>query len=242
MRLDKFIAHSTGAGRKEVKRWLHAEQVTVAGTVVKNSGQKITPEQTVLLNGQPLQYPSPRYLMLNKPPGVVCSNQGGAAPTALDCLTGTDTRDLQIAGRLDKDTTGLVLITDDGQWNHQITAPSGAKDKVYLATLAEPLAPDTAAHFAAGLRLKGESKATRPATLQVIAERQARVTLHEGRYHQVKRMFAACGNHVTALHRESVAGIVLDPALAPGQWRALSPTEVTQALAPANPTNCQNHE
>ncbi|WP_049722008.1 16S rRNA pseudouridine(516) synthase RsuA [Gilvimarinus polysaccharolyticus] len=232
MRLDKYIAHCTGAGRKEVKRWLHAEQVTVAGTTVKNSGQKITPEQTVLLNGQTLQYPSPRYLMLNKPAGVVCANDDGEHPTVLDCLGDTDTRDLQIAGRLDKDTTGLVLITDDGQWNHKITAPRAAKDKVYWVTTAEPITELCITQFAKGLQLKGESKLTLPATLELIGECEARVTLHEGRYHQVKRMFAACGNHVRRLHRESVAGIVLDAALAPGQFRSLTEAEIAQTLTP----------
>lgn len=242
MRLDKFIAHCTGTSRNQVKRWLQAEQVTVAGKMVKKAQHQVAPEQTVLLKGQPLRYPTPRYLMLNKPAGVVCSNNGGEFPTALDCLTATDTRDLQIAGRLDKDTTGLVLITDDGHWNHQITAPNKAKNKVYIATLAEPLAPEIRAQFAAGMRLKSESKATRPALLEIITEHQARVTLHEGRYHQVKRMFAACGNQVTALHRESVAGIVLDPTLAPGQWRALSSDEVAQALPPTNQPGNQAHD
>lgn len=232
MRLDKYIAHCTGAGRKEVKRWLHAEHVTVAGKTVKNSGLKITPEQTVLLNGKPLQYPSPRYLMLNKPTGVVCTNNNGEHPSVLDCLTDTDTSDLQIAGRLDKDTTGLVLITDDGQWNHKITAPRAAKDKVYWVTTAEPIAELCIAQFAAGLQLNNESKLTLPATLEILSPREARVTLHEGRYHQVKRMFAACGNHVTGLHRESVAGIALDPALAPGQFRALTAHEIAQAQNP----------
>ena len=236
MRLDKFIAHCTGAGRKEVKRWLHAEKFTLDCKTVKYPRPKITPEQTVRLNGLALQYPNPRYLMLNKPAGVVCTNDNGEHPSVLDCLTDIATGNLQIAGRLDKDTTGLVLITDDGQWNHKITAPSAAKDKVYLVTLAEPLtqtiAEQTIAQFAAGLQLKGESKLTRAATLELISEHQARVTLHEGRYHQVKRMFAACGNHVTGLHRESVAGIVLDPALAPGQFRALTAHEIAQTQNP----------
>lgn len=234
MRLDKFIAHCTGASRNEVKRWLHAEKVTVAEKTVKNSKQQITSEQTVRVNGQALQYPHPRYFMLNKPAGVVCSNDDGEHPTALDCLKGVSQSNLQIAGRLDKDTTGLVLITDDGQWNHKITAPRAAKNKVYLASLAQPIsesaAQDYITQFANGLQLNGESKLTRPAQLAFINEREARVTLQEGRYHQVRRMFAACGNRVVSLHRESIAGIVLDSTLAPGQFRALTEAELTQTL------------
>lgn len=226
MRLDKFIAHCTGASRTEVKRWLRAKCVTVAGATATDPRQHITQCDQVQLNDSALEYPCAHYYMLNKPAGVVCSNEDSEHPTALDCLTGVSPSGLQIAGRLDKDTTGLVLITDDGQWNHIITAPRVAKDKVYIASLAEPVSPHCIAQFATGLQLKGDSKPTRPATLEPITEHTARVTLHEGRYHQVKRMFAACGNHVTGLHRESVAGIVLDPTLAPGQFRPLTEAEV----------------
>jgi len=228
MRLDKFIAHCSGASRNQVKRWLRAKRVSVAGATATDPSQIITTAQRVQLDNKLLQYPSARYFMLNKPAGVVCSNTDSDNPTVLEQLKGIDTQGLQIAGRLDKDTTGLVLLTDDGQWNHQITAPRAAKDKVYLASLAEPISQQCIDQFAAGLPLKNDAKNTLPAQLEPITERLARVTLHEGRYHQVKRMFAACGNHVVALHRESVAGIVLDPALAPGDYRALTVKEIAQ--------------
>ncbi|WP_041523516.1 pseudouridine synthase [Gilvimarinus agarilyticus] len=226
MRLDKFIAHCTGASRSEVKRWIRAKCVTVAGITTTDPRHYIAPPDEVTLNGSPLAYPHARYYMLHKPEGVVCSNEDGEHPTALDCLTGIHREGLQIAGRLDKDTTGLVLITDDGQWNHTITAPRAAKNKVYCVSLAKPISAQCMAQFAEGILLKGESKPTRPANVAPITDTKVRVTLHEGRYHQVKRMFAACGNHVTALHRESVAGIVLDAALAPGQFRPLTQAEI----------------
>jgi len=132
---------------------------------------------------------------------------------------------VHIVGRLDRDTTGLLLLTDDGEWSHRITSPRHGCAKSYLAELADPLPPDAARRFEEGLMLRGEKSRTRPARLQRLAERKVRVTLHEGRYHQVRRMFAALGNRVLSLHRESVGALGLDPALAPGAWRPLSETE-----------------
>lgn len=167
--------------------------------------------------------------MLHKPAGYVCANTDGNHPVVLDLLDEDWLDDLQIAGRLDIDTTGLVLLTDDGQWNHRMTAPARECSKVYRVTLHAPLSAAAAEQLHNGVVLVDEKKRTRPAQLQFLDEQQTELllTIHEGKYHQVKRMFAAVGNHVVALHRERIGNIVLDPALAPGAYRALTAAEIT---------------
>jgi 16S rRNA pseudouridine516 synthase len=195
----------------------------VNGAPVRDAGLSLSATDTVTLDGTRLTLRGPRYFMLNKPAGVVSATEDGNHRTVLDVLHGEDLRDLHVAGRLDIDTTGLVLITDDGQWSHRIKAP-GRHEKRYRVTTARPIPEDAADRFASGLCLRGEEdQPTLPARLQRLGECEALVWLQEGRYHQVKRMFAAIGNHVERLHREAVAGIELDPALAPGAWRPLTP-------------------
>jgi len=172
------------------------------------------------------QQNGPRYFMLNKPQGYVCSTDDPDHPTILYFIDEPVAHKLHAAGRLDIDTSGLVLLTDDGQWSHRITSPKHHCEKTYLVTLEQPLAPDTADNFQAGVQLHGEKNLTRPATLEQISEHQVRLTISEGRYHQVKRMFAAVGNHVVALHRERIGAITLDDALEPGEYRPLTPEEV----------------
>lgn len=228
MRLDKYIAHASLHSRAEVRRLLHAGRVTVNGQPVRDSGLALAADAVVTLDGQPLALRGPRYLMLNKPLDVVCATSDGQHRTVLDLLAGEDRAELHLAGRLDADSSGLVLVTDDGQWSHRIKAP-GRHEKRYRVRTARPIAPDTAARFAEGLLLRGEEdQPTRPARLQQLAPCEALTWLQEGRYHQLRRMFAAVGNHVEALHREAVAGIELDPALAPGEWRELTPAEVAE--------------
>lgn len=172
------------------------------------------------------QLNGPRYFMLNKPEGYVCSTDDPINPTILYFIDEPVAEKLHAAGRLDMDTTGLVLLTDDGQWSHRVTSPKHHCEKAYLVTLAHPLAADTAEQFTAGVQLHGEKHLTKPAALEVIDEHQVRLTISEGRYHQVKRMFAAVGNHVVALHRERIGEIALDPTLEPGEYRALTEQEV----------------
>ncbi|XNM88129.1 16S rRNA pseudouridine(516) synthase RsuA [Escherichia coli] len=137
---------------------------------------------------------------------------------------------LHAAGRLDIDTTGLVLMTDDGQWSHRITSPRHHCEKTYLVTLESPVADDTAEQFAKGVQLHNEKDRTKPAVLEVITPTQVRLTISEGRYHQVKRMFAAVGNHVVELHRERIGGITLDADLAPGEYRPLTEEEIASVV------------
>lgn len=226
MRLDKFIAHATPCSRGDARQLLRAGRVAVDGQPVRDPALALAPDARVTLDGEALRLAGPRHYMLNKPAGVVCATTDGQHRTVMDLLRGVDTAELHVAGRLDADTTGLVLVTDDGQWSHRIKAP-GRHEKRYRVRTARPIAPDTAARFAAGLLLRGEEdRPTRPARLTLLAPCEALVWLQEGRYHQVRRMFAAVGNHVEALHREAVAGIELDPALAPGEWRPLTPAEI----------------
>lgn len=229
MRLDKFISQASPLSRKLARRALLAGRVGLEGQVCKQASRTVDPGQEITLDGKPLDLPQVRYLMLHKPAGYLCARQDPHQPCVTDLLppelinTG-----LQLVGRLDKDTTGLLLLTDDGQWNHRITAPGRLCPKVYWLETAEPISPDTALAYRHGLLLKGEPKPTQPADFEPLSSHSARLTLYEGRYHQVKRMLAALGNRVTRLHRESVAGIGLDPALAPGECRALTPDEIAR--------------
>lgn len=235
MRLDKFVAHTSPHSRAEVRRLAHAGRLCVNGLAVKDPGTALRAGDVVTLDGAVLSLRGPRYFMLHKPLDVVSATEDGQHRTVLDLLAGEPRDGLHVAGRLDIDTTGLVLITDDGQWSHRVKAP-GRHFKRYRVRTARPIAASAAEQFAAGLALRGEEdQPTLPAKLEILDEQEALVWLQEGRYHQVRRMFAALGNHVEALHREAVAGIELDTALAPGQWRALSPAEITLGVTPGIP-------
>ena len=226
MRLDKFLCHTTGLSRSRAQGVIRGGQVEVDGAVVRNPAQALAATAQVAFRGEALALSGKRYYMLHKPAGVVCATEDAQHRTVLDLMSAELRRGLHIAGRLDADTTGLVLISDDGEWTHRITSPRRVCTKTYRVALAEPLAEDAAARLAEGLLLRGEDKPTRPATLERLSEREVLLTIHEGRYHQVKRMFAALGNRVVALHRERIGELCLDPALAPGAYRPLSETEV----------------
>jgi 16S rRNA pseudouridine516 synthase len=231
MRLDKFISNHTSVSRSEVRRLLKAKAVTVNGDHVRDPALPVNPEDQVLLHGERIVPLGKHYYMLNKPAGYVCANLDSEHPTVLDLLrkSGMSARiaqDLQIAGRLDIDTTGLVLLTNDGQWNHRLTSPRSSCQKVYRVTLAEPYDAQSEALFAKGVQLKGEKRPTLPAQIEVLDAHQVLLTIQEGKYHQVKRMFAATGNRVVDLHRLSVGDVQLDPTLEPGQFRALTRKEI----------------
>lgn len=198
--------------------------VSLAGSPIREPAALIHEDSTVLCAGQPIQARRKRYLMLNKPAGVVCSTRDGEHRTVLDLLD--QATGLHPVGRLDLDSTGLVLLTDDGDWSHAITAPRRRCAKIYRIGLAAPLEPRAVACLCQGVLLRGDPRPTLPAQLVRLDERSWRITISEGRYHQVKRMLAAVGNRVESLHREQIGAIRLDPALAPGDYRPLTPAEI----------------
>lgn len=226
MRLDHFLASSTGLSRKDAKRAITGKRVQVNGQLCRSTSAGINTRDQVLLDGEPVSLPGDLYLMMHKPAGVVSATSDSNQPTALDLLPPELARQLHIAGRLDKDTTGLLLLTSDGQWSHRVTSPRRDCPKTYRVQLAEPLSAEAAQALEQGIQLKGEDSPTRPAKVTRCSEREIELTISEGRYHQVKRMLAAVGNHVTALHRQRIGTIELDAELSPGQFRELTRSEV----------------
>jgi len=226
VRLDKYICDATGLTRSLAKKALHHGDVTVDAEVVKDPSCKVADNMTVALDGVTIMLPGTRYFMLNKPQDTLCSTIDEYYPSVLSLLAIPRADILHIAGRLDADTTGLVLLTDDGQWSHCVTSPKKSCGKRYRVELAEPVTAEMVTQFSNGIQLHGERELTRPAQLELLSPTSALLTISEGKYHQVKRMFAAVGNKVTALHREAIGDIELDPTLALGEWRALTEAEI----------------
>ena len=226
MRLDKFLATCTELSRADAKKALQSGRVQVNGVATKSASLQLAADAEVTLDGQLLLLSGPRYLMLHKPADTLCSTIDEHYVSVLSLLDIARRSELHIAGRLDADTTGLVLITDDGQWSHAITAPKKRCAKIYRVTLADPLSLEAKAALEAGVMLHGEEKPTLAAEVEILSPNQILLTLHEGKYHQVKRMVAAVGNKVVALHRQQIGPVALDATLAEGEWRHLTPDEV----------------
>lgn len=225
MRLDKFVSHTSGASRVDSRRLIKSKRVAVNGVIIKSAAFSLSADDSVTLDAQPLAISGPQYFMLHKPSGYVCATTDSDHPTVLD-LIDENSEKLSIAGRLDKDTTGLILLSDDGQWIHNIISPRRACSKMYIATLDAAITPDVVRQFESGITLRNETKPTLPASLKNIDGRTVEVSIVEGKYHQVKRMFAACGLHVVSLHRLQVGAIKLDETLSPGEYRRLTETEI----------------
>ncbi|WP_369928657.1 pseudouridine synthase [Xanthomonas sp. NCPPB 2632] len=222
MKLVRLLANLGYGSRKQVAALFREGAVTDAAGEVLYADDKVEHGQ-IRFEGQPLDPPQGLLLMLHKPAGYTCSRKdvGRLVYDLLPPRFALRNPVLSTVGRLDRDTSGLLLFTDDGPLLHRIISPKASLAKVYEATLAEDLRGDEAAIFAAGtLMLDGETDPLLPATLDVLGPRRARLTLTEGRYHQVRRMFAAVGNHVAALERTTLGGLSLDD-LPVGEWRAL---------------------
>lgn len=230
MRLDKLLAHLNCGSRKEVQAMIRAGRVQVDGVTERDPAAKVDADTAqVILDGQAQHYQAQRYYMLNKPAGVITASRDERHDTVLELFPEEMRRGLFAVGRLDKDTEGLLLITDDGALSHALMSPARHVDKVYEAQVEGELASDAAARFSAGLELK-DGTVCRPARLETasdLGENWVRVTLCEGKYHQVKRMIAAVGGVVVRLRRVELGGLTLDPALAPGAFRALTTQELT---------------
>lgn len=227
MRLDKFIAEQTGLTRSQAVKALKSGVVSVNEEIEKSGARKVSAEDTIRYEGELLEWlEGGQYFMLYKPQGYVCSHDDGEYPTVFQFFDYPLMNKLHTAGRLDVDTTGLVLLTDDGQWSHRITSPKHHCEKTYLVTLADPVEAFYAQQLAEGILLRGEKEPCLPAKMEILDDYNVNLTISEGRYHQVKRMFAALGNKVEALHRWRIGNIVLDESLEEGEYRALSDEEI----------------
>lgn len=229
MRVDRFLSNLPRFNRQQVRLLLVERRVTVDGMAVCDPHHEVREFSRVCVDGEVLQAGKPaRYFMLHKPQGCVSATTDPQHPTVLDWLAEPDKDELHIAGRLDFNTTGLMLITNDGQWSRRLTQPSTKLPKVYRVQTEQDIGPEYAATFAAGLYFAFEDLTTQPADLVLIGPRLARLSIIEGRYHQVKRMFGHFNNKVIGLHRERMGPLELDSALASGEYRALTWDEIRQ--------------
>lgn len=201
-------------------------RVLVNSMVVTDPRCEIGQFCRVQLDQQVLQATPAKYFMLHKPAGVVSATVHDEHRTVLDLLNEDDRQGLHLAGRLDLKTTGLMLLTNDGRWSRRITQPEKSFDKVYQVETKDPVPAQAAEVFRQGIYFSYENISTRPARLEQTGSHTSRLTLNEGRYHQVKRMFGYFDNEVINLHRESMGQIKLDPQLEPGQYRALTQAEI----------------
>ena len=224
MKLSRFLYHHTSHGKNDVRRILAAGRVTVDGKVERDSQSDIGDFTQVTLDDRVLRDTSAVYLMLNKPAGYLSATVDDEHPTVMELIDAPET--LHIAGRLDRASTGLLILTNDGKWSRRLTEPKEGVPKVYEVTTAEPITAETAMRFQQGIYFAYEDLTTQPAELQILSAQRAQITIYEGRYHQIKRMFHAVDNRITSLHRLSMGAIQLDESLAPGQYRNLTQQEI----------------
>ena len=230
MRLDKFLCETGFGTRSQVKELLKKGQVTVNGVAAKKPEQKIDEHKDqIICQGKEASYEKYVYYMLHKPAGVVSATEDKREKTVLDLLKPEDRRDgIFPVGRLDKDTEGFLLLTDDGDLAHRLLSPRKHVDKSYYAKIAGSVVEAHIERFREGLDI-GDEKKTLPAVLEILTSgsetSEIRITIHEGRFHQVKRMFEAVGCKVTYLKRLSMGAVALDETLAPGDYRPLNEKE-----------------
>ena len=231
MRLDKYLAEMGVGTRQEVKKQIRQGKAAVNGTVVKAADTKIDEtSDEVTISGRNISYVSYEYYMLNKPAGVVSATEDRRDTTVMDLIKEKKRKDLFPVGRLDKDTEGLLLITNDGDLAHRLLAPKKHVDKVYYAKIDGMVTEEDVKRFAEGIDIGAEEEEmTRPAKLDIMKsaeESEIRLTIHEGKFHQVKRMFLAVGKEVTYLKRERMGTLCLDENLKPGEYRLLTEEEI----------------
>lgn len=229
MRLDRFVSEQAGLSRSDAKALIKRSEITVNGKAVRSADAKLDPEKDIVaVRGKQIRYRQYLYIMLNKPDGVVCATRDGLSSTVLELLPGELRRKgLFPAGRLDKDTEGFVFITDDGVLAHKMLSPKNHVEKEYIVTLDRPAEKGYIELFASGMTIDG-GEVCMPAQLSLTDDPSiVKLVLHEGKYHQVKRMMEAAGNKVTHLKRVRMGGIVLDPSLASGECREISAEELS---------------
>ncbi len=227
MFLERYLSKYAGLSRKSILPLLHHGQIQVNEQTVHSRSFEVNAFSNISIEGKPLNiHKTAHYFMLNKPAGILSATKDPIHKTAIELIEGNESFDLHIAGRLDRATTGLLILTNDGKWSKKITEPVEKIPKTYFVETAQAISPQTAQVFEKGIYFKYEDITTRPANIEIMTTTTCKLTLYEGRYHQVKRMFSAVGNRVISLHRESMGDIVLDENLSPGEYRALNQTEI----------------
>jgi 16S rRNA pseudouridine516 synthase len=227
VKLNRLLARHESMGRNRANAAIAAGRVRVADRVVIQNDLEIDRFTPVTFDGNAVNQPERRlHIMLHKPVGVVSATIDADHPTVVDLIDDPDKSTLHLVGRLDRNTSGLMLLTNDGRWSKALMDPGRKIPKVYLVETSDPIPPEAVAAFAEGFFFHTEDLTTRPALLEILGEKQARLTIHEGRYHQVKRMFHRIQNRVVKLHRESIGHIRLADDLAPGEWRMLRSDEI----------------
>ena len=237
-RLDRHLSTLLDIKRSDVRLLLAQGRVEVDGIIATNINQVITRFSDVRCDGKTIQARTARYLMLNKPAGIVSATVDDQHITVIDLLDQPWKDQLHIVGRLDFNSTGLVLLTNDGHWSRQLSLPGSNLLKRYRVRVEKSLTEDHVEAFRRGLYFKYEDITTRPAQLTILSEFEAEVGLIEGRYHQIKRMFGQFDNRVLSIHRFAVGSLTLDTGLAPGQSRELTPGESTDKAILQDPDNC----
>ncbi len=228
-RLDQFLQLALGYSRKEAGKLIRKKRVIVNSELITDRDYKVTHADAIYLDDELIEFEDGyRYFVLYKPKGYVSSHQYDGHPPLFRLLD-EETETLHIAGRLDADTTGLVLITDDGDWSHRVTHPRQndpkATGKRYVVTLAKPITQSMIEQLEAGVVLRDNPEPTLPANVEVIDAHKIHLTIYEGRYHQVKRMIAAVGNRVEELHRSAIGTLTLE-GLNSGEYRPLTEDEI----------------
>ena len=244
MRIDKLLSNLGIGTRSEIKKMIKQKQIKINGELVKNGKNQLDPDSAqVTINDQPVAIQLTKYLMLNKPQNVITATEDASQQTVLDLIAPNDlVKGLAPVGRLDKDTTGLLLLTNDGQLAHRLLTPHKHVAKTYRATIDGIVNDDTITRFKAGIRLK-DGTLCKPTTLKIISavekdnQSKVEITITEGKYHQIKRMFQAICNRIVSLERISFAGITLDPSLPRGGFRSLTSAETKKIEE--NPRNTQ---
>lgn len=228
MRLDKFLCETGGYTRSEAKELLRKGHVTLNNQVEKRPEYKINEvSDTIMINGKVLYYEKNHYYLLHKPAGVITATEDPKQHTVLDLLDGIDKRKLFPVGRLDKDTEGFLLITDDGELSHQLLSPKNHVPKTYFVRLRDPITHEAVMQLEKGLDI-GDKDLTLPSTIKCITNKEIELTICEGRYHQVKRMLQAVGNEVIYLKRLSMGSLCLPGDLEIGKFRRLTKEELNQ--------------
>lgn len=231
-RLDRFLKISQKLSSKQTKLLLAQKRIQLNGTVAESGQQAVNQFTWVQLDKRTIQKHQAIYIVLNKPAGIVSATLDSKHPTALGLIDHPNAADLHIAGRLDKNSTGLMLLSNDGTWSRALSSPINKVEKVYQVTLKNPVTEEMKQAFAEGIHFLTEDATTLPASLEITDAKSATVILSEGKYHQIKRMFGRFRNPVLSIHRNQIGSLKLDESLAEGSWRLLSSKELDMLGAP----------